>query len=79
MMEEASRPDKPLSLEPSSDRRPAGRPAAVLLPAGWFTFVVADGVDCDRPDMCEWKIDGVGTYIGKDKSVSRSRRAYGST
>jgi len=51
----------------------------VLLPAGWFTFVVADGVDCDRPDMCEWKIDGVGTYIGKDKSVSRSRRAYGST
>ena len=41
-----------------------------------FVFVVADGVDLTRPGIYEWRIEGVGTYIGKYKSISRPQRAY---
>jgi len=47
---------------------------AVRLPVGWFTFVGVEGVDCDVPGLYEWKIDGVGTYIGKYISISRPKR-----
>lgn len=70
------RPDKSPGLEPACGEQPVGSPAAVVLPAGWFTFVVADGVDCHRPGLREWKIDGIGTYIGKYKTISRPKRAY---
>jgi hypothetical protein len=41
-----------------------------------FTFVVVDGVDLARPGIYEWTIEGVGTYIGKYKRISRPQRAY---
>lgn len=48
------------------------------LPADWFTFVVADGVDCKLPGIYEWRIDGRSdrTYIGKYTRISRPKRAY---
>jgi hypothetical protein len=41
-----------------------------------FTFVVAKGANLARPGIYEWRIKGVGTYIGKYKRVKRLRRAY---
>jgi hypothetical protein len=48
----------------------------VVFAADRFTFVVAEGVDLARPGIYEWQIDGVGTYIGKYKHISRPTRAY---
>jgi hypothetical protein len=47
-----------------------------LLPEDWYTFVVAEGVDTKQPGLYEWHIEGVGSYIGKYKSIDRPKKQY---
>jgi hypothetical protein len=47
------------------------------LPDGWYDEVVAKGVDTAKPGIYEWHIAGVGSYIGKYKSIRRPTRHYG--
>jgi hypothetical protein len=47
------------------------------LPDGWFSIEVAAGVDCSRPGLDEWHIEGVGSYIGKFKRIGRPTQEYG--
>ena len=42
----------------------------------WFTEVVATGVNPDRPGIYEWRIEGVGVYIGQYGRARRPRREY---
>ena len=42
----------------------------------WFTEVVAAGVNPDWPGIYEWRIEGVGVYIGQYGRVRRPRREY---
>jgi hypothetical protein len=42
----------------------------------WYTYVVADGVNLALPGIYEWKIKGVGSYIGKYTYISRPTKGY---
>src|SRR5579871_614079 len=55
-----------------SDRKSA----TIAKPEAWFHFSLAEGARDDRPGIYEWRIDGVGCYIGKYSSISRPKRAY---
>jgi hypothetical protein len=47
-----------------------------ILPTNWRRLVVTDGVDLTKPGLYEWRIEGVGVYIGKYTDISRPTRAY---
>lgn len=47
------------------------------LPAGWYCYRVNDGVDVNRPGIYEWRIDGMGSYIGQYRWISRPTTHYG--
>jgi hypothetical protein len=53
------------------------RTVSKVLPPDWFTHVVADGVDPNRPGIYEWRIDGVGVYIGQYGRIRRPTKEYG--
>ncbi len=42
----------------------------------WFAEIVPDGVTPDRPGLYEWRIEGVGCYIGQYSNCSRPRSHY---
>ena len=48
----------------------------VILPHDWFTYVLPSGVREDRPGIYEWRIEGVGVYIGKYTRISRPKKQY---
>ena len=48
-----------------------------VLPAAWFTCVIAAGVACTKPGIYQWTIEGVGTYIGKFGRIRRPTKEYG--
>lgn len=43
---------------------------------GWFEIEVEPGATLDRPGIYEWRIEGVGSYIGKFGSKSRPLNHY---
>jgi hypothetical protein len=49
----------------------------ISLPRDWYICVVADGVDKKKPGIYEWRIEGVGTYIGKFTRIRRPTKEYG--
>jgi len=49
---------------------------SVLLPVDWYVYCVERGVDVDRPGIYEWRIDGVGSYIGRYGRVRRPTKEY---
>jgi hypothetical protein len=46
------------------------------LPDGWADLNVEFGVDVNKPGIYEWRIEGVGTYIGKYTHIRRPLREY---
>jgi hypothetical protein len=46
------------------------------LPDGWADLIVACGVDRNKPGIYEWRIEAVGTYIGKYTHIRRPLREY---
>ncbi|PBB67404.1 hypothetical protein CK228_16410 [Mesorhizobium sp. WSM4312] len=54
---------------------PKAVPTAILKP-GWYNYIVAETVDEALPGIYEWRIDGVGTYIGKYTSIRRPKVEY---
>ncbi|HME23859.1 MAG TPA: hypothetical protein VKI44_21450 [Acetobacteraceae bacterium] len=40
------------------------------------TIIVAPGVDCSKPGIYRWDIEGAGVYIGKYRSISRPTKQY---
>ncbi|HEX9753345.1 MAG TPA: hypothetical protein VGA46_07865 [Methyloceanibacter sp.] len=52
------------------------RVPTVLLPTGWYDYIIADGVDENRPGIYEWRIEGVGSYVGKYTWISRPKSEY---
>jgi ADP-ribosylglycohydrolase/protein-tyrosine phosphatase len=50
---------------------------AKVMPRRWHEYVVGEHIDRGKPGIYEWRIDGVGTYIGKYKRISRPEREYG--
>jgi hypothetical protein len=48
-----------------------------VLHPGWYSEVPVSGVDGNLPGLYEWRIEGVGIYIGQYKKVTRPRREYG--
>lgn len=48
-----------------------------MLPTNWYRYVVAEGAREDAPGIYEWRIEGIGIYIGKFKRIRRPTREYG--
>jgi hypothetical protein len=53
----------------------------MMLPKEWCTVIVCPGVDCAKPGIYRWEIQGAGTespgiYIGKYTRVSRPTQEY---
>jgi len=48
----------------------------VRLPAGWYDYILTDGVDEKKPGIYEWRIEGAGSYIGKYTRISRPKIEY---
>ncbi len=44
--------------------------------APWFSEIPVVGVDPSLPGLYEWRIDGVGCYIGQYTRATRPRREY---
>ena len=42
-----------------------------------YREIIAPGVDPTQPGLYEWRIEGVGIYIGRYSHASRPRREYG--
>ena len=42
----------------------------------WYKLVINDGVTPDLPGIYEWRIDGIGSYIGKYTHSRRSLKEY---
>ncbi len=51
--------------------------APVALSAGWYVESVTPGVDPLRPGLYEWRIEGLGVYVGQYTRASRPRPEYG--
>lgn len=49
---------------------------ATKLPPGWYKEIVIVGVDPERPGIYEWRIEGVGVYIGQYGRARRPRSEY---
>jgi hypothetical protein len=48
----------------------------IPLPAGWYEYAIADGVDVALPGIYQWDIHGIGVYVGKYTSIKRPTREY---
>lgn len=46
------------------------------LRSGWYDEIFVEGVDGALPGIYEWRIEGIGVYIGQYTRVSRPRRRY---
>ena len=46
------------------------------IPKNWYTLIVNDGTTLSLPGIYEWKIEGVGSYIGQYKHKYRPTREY---
>jgi hypothetical protein len=42
----------------------------------WYDEIIEEGVNPKLPGLYEWRIEGVGCYIGQYTRVSRPRRQY---
>ncbi|MGQ3214770.1 hypothetical protein [Shinella sp.] len=42
----------------------------------WYTCEISSGVDVNLPGIYEWKIEGVGSYIGRYTRRSRPFKEY---
>lgn len=51
--------------------------SVIVLPKDWHTYVLTEGVREDRPGIYEWRIEGVGVYVGKYTRISRPKKQYG--
>lgn len=47
-----------------------------MLPKEWCTTVVNPGVDCTKPGIYRWDIEGAGVYIGKYTRIRRPTKEY---
>ena len=54
-----------------------GLASSRVLHPEWYREIVVPGVDPAQPGLYEWRIDGVGTYIGQYTHASRPGREYG--
>ena len=52
-------------------------PVRIALPPIWYTEMIFPGVDPDKRGLYEWRIEGVGSYIGQYRWHARPRRQYG--
>ena len=52
-------------------------PSSFPLPLDWYCEKKVVGVDPALPGIYEWRIEGVGVYIGQYTRASRPRRQYG--
>lgn len=48
-----------------------------VLHPGWYSEIEVPGVCADVPGLYEWRIAGVGCYIGQYTHARRPRREYG--
>lgn len=48
----------------------------IQLPEDWYTLIEIEGVDCTKSGLYEWKIEGVGSYIGKYTHINRPKKHY---
>jgi len=46
------------------------------LPPNWYRETIESGVSPELPGIYEWRIEGVGCYIGQYTRVRRPRRHY---
>jgi hypothetical protein len=46
------------------------------LPDDWYSLTIAEGANRDLPGLYEFKIDGVGSYIGKYTNFSERCKLY---
>ena len=58
-------------------RRMSGLSSCKVLHPDWYQLVETDGVSDDIPGLYEWRIDGVGCYIGQYSNARRPLREYG--
>lgn len=47
-----------------------------LLRHGWYVREIEETLDLDLPGIYEWRIDGVGVYVGKALRLKSRLRAY---
>jgi hypothetical protein len=47
-----------------------------LVPDDWYDYRINDGVDVKRPGIYEWRIYGMGSYIGQYLRISRPTKEY---
>jgi hypothetical protein len=47
-----------------------------ILPIGWYQEITVIGVISDMPGIYEWRIEGMGCYIGQYTKARRPRREY---
>ncbi|MER2510223.1 hypothetical protein [Amaricoccus sp.] len=47
-----------------------------FLPTDWFRFDIAANIDLARPGIYEWRIDGVGSYVGQSCQLRRRLSQY---
>ena len=48
-----------------------------VLSKNWHEYFVVEGVQENLPGIYKWEIEGVGSYIGKYKSIRRPTKEYG--
>jgi hypothetical protein len=48
----------------------------VKLPDDWYSLTITKGANRDLPGLYEFKIDGVGSYIGKYTNFSERCKLY---
>lgn len=48
----------------------------MTLRPGWYTRDIPDHVSLNSPGIYEWRIDGVGIYVGKAKRLKSRLDAY---
>ena len=59
------------------DSRMTGLASPNILHPKWSTEIAVAGVDATQPGLYEWRIEGVGVYIGQYTHATRPRREYG--
>ena len=47
-----------------------------LSPADWFRFDIPAKIDLARPGIYEWRIEGVGSYVGQSCQLRRRLSQY---
>lgn len=50
--------------------------ARTTLRENWFLRDIADHIDLNAAGVYEWRIDGVGVYVGKAKKLKSRLQAY---